>query len=111
MITGEISNYTVCIFQIKYLKNWVVSSLILDFYNRVIQAGFFYCHIVLKYGFDVKTDPGIFRAGDRNFYKRMFLHILVDFLSAVGAEPKLYNQDEKGINNDTAYCHLPLHTL
>lgn len=40
MITGEISNYTVCIFQIKYLKNWVVISLILAFYNRVIQAGF-----------------------------------------------------------------------
>src|SRR5699024_9913285 len=55
-------------------------------YTTLFRSG---GHVVLKDGLAVQADPGVGRAGDGHLDVGVGLHILVDILAVVGAEPEL----------------------
>ena len=77
------------IFQIEHLKNGVGGLAILSLHDGVLDAHFLSRHVVLKHCFAVQTDPCVLRAGNGNLNFRVCLHILVDILGVIGAEPQL----------------------
>lgn len=77
------------VLKVEYLKDRVLSSLILTFDNRILHAGYLYFMVVLKNSFSVKTNPCVLRIGYGNLDLRVCLHILVNILGIVCAEPEL----------------------
>ena len=57
--------------------------------DRILDAHFLGCHVVLKHGLAVQADPCVRGAGDRDLDIGVCLHVLIDILGIVGAEPQL----------------------
>ena len=76
-------------FQIEHLKDGIVGSLVLALDDGIVHAALFYCHVVLERGLAVQADPGIAGAGHGELHIGVGLHILVDILLVIGAEPQL----------------------
>ena len=49
-------------------------------------------HVVDKHGLVIQPDPSVGRAGDGDFHVGIGLHILIDLLGAVGAEPHSFSR-------------------
>ena len=78
------------ILKIKYLEDRIVSGLILAFYDRIAHAGFLHCHVILKHRPAVQADPLVCGRRYGNLNLRILLHIKVNVLRVVGAEPELF---------------------
>jgi len=79
----------VSVLQIKYLEDGIVRSLVLPLHDGILNAHFLGGLIVLKDGLAMQTEPGVFRAGNGNFDFGVKLHIFVNILGVVCAEPQL----------------------
>ena len=88
-IAGEISDDAVRIFQIEHLENGVRGLAVLALDDRVCNAHLFGRHVVLKYGFTAQPYPSVFGTGHRKLHIGICLHIFVDILLVVCAEPQL----------------------
>ena len=88
-VAGEVSVNAVGIRQIEHLKDGIGSLAVLTLHDGVLDAHFLGSHIILEHSLAMQTDPCIFRAGNGDLHLRVFLHILVDVLLVVGAEPQL----------------------
>ena len=77
------------IIQIEHLKDGVGGLAVLTLHDGVLDAHFLGGHVVLEHSLAVQTDPCVFRAGNGDLHLRVLLHILVDVLGVVGAEPQL----------------------
>ena len=85
--------------QIEHLKDGVICGLILTLDDGIIHAPLFYSPVILKHGLAAQADPGILWAGNRNLYIGVGLHILIDILPVVSAEPQfaiLFKAEHKG---------------
>lgn len=77
------------VFQVEHLEDRVGSFAVLPLDDGVLDAHLLGGHVVLKHSLAVQTDPRIGGTGNGNFDVGVLLHILVDFLLVVGAEPQL----------------------
>ena len=75
--------------QIEHLEDGIVGGLVLALDDGVVHAALLDGHVVLKHDLAVQADPGIAGAGNSDLYIGVGLHILVDILLVVGAEPQL----------------------
>ena len=75
--------------QIEHLEDGVVGGLILAFHDGVLDTHLLDSHIVLKHSLAVQPNPGKGGAGHGQLHVGIGLHILVDILLIVGAEPQL----------------------
>ena len=86
-IAREICQDSVGIGQIKYLENRVGRRPILPFYDGIFHTHLLGRQVVLKNGPAVEAEPSVLWTGNREFNIGVTLHLLVDGLGAVGAEP------------------------
>ena len=75
--------------QIEHFKDGVGGLAVLPLDNGILDTHLLGGHVVLENGLAVQTNPRISRAGNRNLDVGVGLHILVDVLLVVGAEPQL----------------------
>ena len=88
-IAGEVGDHRVGIRQVKHLEDGVVGGLILALDDGVLDAHLLDGHVVLKGRLPAEADPRVGGAGHGDLDVGVGLHVLVDLLSAVGAEPQL----------------------
>ena len=87
-VAGEVGDHPVGAPQIEHLEDGVVGGLVLALYNGVLHAHLLDRHIVLKHGLPAEPNPGVGGAGHGDLNVGVGLHVLVDLLGAVGAEPQ-----------------------
>ncbi len=88
-VSGEVSDNAVGIIQIEHLKDGVGGLAVLALHDGVLDAHFLGGHVILEHSLAVETNPRIVRAGNGDLHLRVLLHIFVDILLVVGAEPQL----------------------
>ena len=88
-VAGEVGDHAVGVVQVEHLKDGVGSGLILALHDGVADAHFLGSHVVLEDGLAVEPNPGVGGAGNGDLNLGVLLHILVDVLLVVGAEPQL----------------------
>ena len=88
-IAGEVGDHAVGVVQVEHLKDGVGSGLILALHDGILDAHFLGSHVVLEDGLAVEPDPSVGGAGNGDLNLGVLLHILVDVLPVVGAEPQL----------------------
>ena len=88
-IAGEVGDDAVGGVQIEHLKDGVGGGLVLTLHDGVPDAHLLGGHVVLKDSLAVEPDPGVLRAGDGDLDLGIGLHVLVNVLLVVGAEPEL----------------------
>ena len=75
-------------FQIEHLEDRIIGGIVLPLHDRVLHTHLLCCHIVFENGSAMQPEPCIRGARHRYLDLRVCLHVLVDFLRVVGAEPQ-----------------------
>ena len=87
--TVQVGNQAVRILEIEHCEDGVGGAAVLALHDGVAHAQFLGGHAVREDGLAVQADPCVIGAGDGQLHIGIFLHVLVDLLLRVRAEPEL----------------------